>query len=114
MRLGTLVNRALAPFELQLIKRRPEAIVLPIRPDLASFTPEPVVAPEPEPEPVELAPAPAPSVYDQDGLRTAHNHEFMNDPAFQAAYGRGIQAVGWDYNWHWRIHVGLWAASHAN
>ena len=113
MRLGTLVNRALAPFELQLIKRRPEAIVLPIRPDLASFPPEPIATPEAEPEPdaQPVAEAPAASVYDQDGLRTVHNHEFKNDPAFRAAYERGVQAVGWDYNWHWRVHVSLWAAA---
>ena len=23
-----------------------------------------------------------PSVYDQDGLRTVHNHDFMKDPTF--------------------------------
>lgn len=48
-------------------------------------------------------------VYDQDMLRSHHNHEFMNDPAFQAAYARGVQATGIDYRWHWRVHVGLWA-----
>jgi hypothetical protein len=48
--------------------------------------------------------------YDQDGLRSIHNHEFMSDPAFIRAYQRGIQAVGGDYRWHWRVHVGLWAA----
>jgi hypothetical protein len=49
-------------------------------------------------------------IYDQDELRTRHNHEFMNDPAFQAAYDRGVKATGLNYNWHWRVHVGLWAA----
>ena len=52
-------------------------------------------------------------VYDRDGLRSIHNHEFMDDPAFQRAYARGVQAVGWDYQWHWRVHVGLWAAATA-
>jgi SAM-dependent methyltransferase len=51
------------------------------------------------------------SIYDQDGLRSIHNHEFMGDPAFKAAYQRGVQAAGTDYRWHWRVHVGLWAAS---
>jgi SAM-dependent methyltransferase len=51
------------------------------------------------------------SIYDQDGLRTVHNHEFMSDPGFVAAYRRGIAAAGADYNWHWRVHVGLWAAT---
>jgi hypothetical protein len=52
-------------------------------------------------------------VYDQDGLRSFHNHEFMDDPAFQAAYARGVQAAGMDYGWPWRVHVGLWAARSA-
>ena len=50
-------------------------------------------------------------VYDQDGLRSIHNHEFMDDPAFRKAYERGVRAVGTDYRWHWRVHVGLWAAA---
>jgi len=50
-------------------------------------------------------------VYDQDGLRSIHNHEFMDDPLFQRAYRRGVAAAGEDYRWHWRVHVGLWAAS---
>jgi hypothetical protein len=49
-------------------------------------------------------------VYDQDGLRTIHNHEFSKDPEFIEAYGRGVEAAGVDYNWHWRVHIGLWAA----
>lgn len=52
-------------------------------------------------------------VYEQDGLRSVHNHEFIHDPAYQAAYQRGVQAVGQDYQWHWRVHVGLWAAAAA-
>ena len=50
-------------------------------------------------------------VYDQDGLRSIHNHEFMDDPAFRKAYQRGIRAAGDDYRWHWRVHIGLWAAA---
>lgn len=49
-------------------------------------------------------------VYDQDGLRSVHNHEFMQDPAFMAAYARGMEASGRDFRWHWRVHTGLWAA----
>lgn len=52
-------------------------------------------------------------VYDQDSLRTQHNHQFMNDPAFQAAYARGRAAAGMEYKWQWRVHTALWAASHA-
>jgi len=53
----------------------------------------------------------ADDIYDQDGLRSVHDHEFMRDPAFRRAYARGVQAAGTDYGWHWRVHVGLWAAS---
>jgi Macrocin-O-methyltransferase (TylF) len=49
--------------------------------------------------------------YVQDGLISIHNHEFMDDPAFAAAYRRGAAAAGRDYGWHWRVHVGLWAAT---
>ena len=49
--------------------------------------------------------------YDQDGLRSVHNHEFMDDPSFRKAYDRGVCATGRDYEWHWRVHVGLWVAT---
>lgn len=53
-------------------------------------------------------------MYDQDGLRSIHDHSFMQDPAFRDAYQRGVQAVGKDsYHWEWRVHVGLWAAAGA-
>lgn len=55
----------------------------------------------------------SPPVYDQDGLRSFHNHEFIEDPVFQSAYARGVEAAGTDYNWHWRVHTGLWAATAA-
>lgn len=51
--------------------------------------------------------------YDQDGLNTRHNHDFMMDETFCAAYARGAQAAGQDYGWHWRVHIGLWAARSA-
>jgi hypothetical protein len=49
--------------------------------------------------------------YIQDGLASIHNNDFMNDSSFVAAYNRGVKASGQDYSWHWRVHVGLWAAS---
>lgn len=52
-----------------------------------------------------------PHSYVQDGLASIHNNEFMQDEAFMSAYARGVQAVGQDYGWHWRVHLGLWAAS---
>lgn len=51
--------------------------------------------------------------FQYDGLTSQHNHDFMIDPAFMAAYGRGVAAVGMDYKWFWRVHVGLWAARSA-
>jgi len=53
-------------------------------------------------------------VYSQDGLQSIHNHEFMLDPNFCKAYGRGVLACGQDYRWHWRVHVGLWVAYSAS
>lgn len=53
-------------------------------------------------------------LYDQDALVTRHNHEFMNDPTFRRAYARGVKAAETDYRWHWRVHVGLWAAQAAS
>ena len=52
-------------------------------------------------------------VYDEDNLRSLHNHDFVSDPEFVRAYARGIQAAGTDYNWRWRVHIGLWAAQTA-
>lgn len=77
------------------------------------------VAPQEEPAvslpitEVVAAPAPPETIYEQDGLRSVHNHEFMHDAVFQSAYARGVQAAGTDYNWHWRVHTGLWAAATA-
>ena len=51
--------------------------------------------------------------YQYDGLASKHNHDFMIDPAFMAAYGRGVVAAGADYKWFWRVHLGLWAARSA-
>ena len=51
--------------------------------------------------------------YDQDGLRSVHDHSFMSDPSFRKAYDRGVQAAG-EYGWHWRVHIGLWAAKSAS
>jgi hypothetical protein len=51
--------------------------------------------------------------YNQDGLWTMHNHEFMDDDEFKTAYSRGCQAAA-DYHWHWRVHIGLWAAYSAS
>jgi hypothetical protein len=52
--------------------------------------------------------------YRQDGLFTSHNDHFRHDPAFQAAYCRGVKASnGIDPQFEWRVHVALWAAASA-
>jgi hypothetical protein len=50
------------------------------------------------------------TAYQQDGLTSVHNHDFMQDQDFLSAYARGVKATGVDYKWHWRVHIGLWAA----
>lgn len=53
--------------------------------------------------------------YSNDALICFNSHAFLDDPAFQRAYQRGARALGnedW-YQWHWRVHVGLWAAASA-
>ena len=51
--------------------------------------------------------------YNNDGLQSVHNHDFMQDPAFLSAYARGVKAAQTDYQWYWRVHIGLWAAAAA-
>jgi len=63
--------------------------------------------------PSAIAPVPPVPMYDQDGLRSVHNHDFLKDDAFIRAYARGVGAAGDDYQWHWRVHTGLWAAATA-
>jgi hypothetical protein len=54
-------------------------------------------------------------IYDYVGLRTdpkiIHNHDFMRDTRFVAAYRRGIAAALSDEQAYWRVHVALWCAS---
>jgi hypothetical protein len=57
-----------------------------------------------------------PDVYSNDAMICFNNHAFMDDPGFQKSYERGARALGdgdW-YQWHWRVHVGLWAATTAS
>jgi hypothetical protein len=49
--------------------------------------------------------------YAEDGLYTWHSDQFRRDPAFRAAYQRGVQAGrGVDPGFEWRVHIALWAA----
>jgi hypothetical protein len=55
-----------------------------------------------------------PHIYSEDGLTTYHNHRFIDDPTFAAAYARGVKANGGgDHAMRWRAHVALWAATQA-
>jgi hypothetical protein len=57
-----------------------------------------------------------PDAYTSDGLISLHRHAFMEDPAFQRAYQRGVRTLGgqdW-YQWQWRVHIALWAAASAS
>jgi hypothetical protein len=58
-------------------------------------------------------PAADAAAYNEDFLMTTHNADFLRDPRFVAAYARGMAAVGGDYRFRWRVHVGLWAATRA-
>jgi SAM-dependent methyltransferase len=107
-------NPALVTYLTTLREKQPNARPVRIRAGKASKVakrPDPI--PEPELE-IPDGPHHEGHVYDQDCLRSVHNHEFMDDPRFQRAYARGVQAAGEDYHWHWRVHVGLWAAATAS
>lgn len=57
-----------------------------------------------------------PVTYNQDGLLTRHNADFMRDTRFLAAYNAGAKAGKWmqkKYRVHWRVYVMCWAAQHA-
>ncbi|MGD1151766.1 MAG: TylF/MycF/NovP-related O-methyltransferase [Syntrophales bacterium] len=50
--------------------------------------------------------------YNEDGLFTNHNCDFIRDEKFRAAYDKGF-STGSTQDWHirWRIHLMLWAAA---
>lgn len=66
--------------------------------------------------PYRLAAILIPGAYASDGLISIHRHAFLDDPAFQRAYQRGVRALGGQdfYQWQWRVNVGLWAAANAS
>lgn len=52
--------------------------------------------------------------YNQDGLATTHNADFMRDPRFIAAYEAGRATGSWTFgDLHWRAYVICWAAERA-
>lgn len=50
--------------------------------------------------------------YDEDGLFTNHNCDFIKDERFARAYGKFFE-TGSSQNWHlrWRVHLLLWCSS---
>jgi O-methyltransferase len=55
-----------------------------------------------------------PLTYEQDGLATRHNSDFMTDARFARAYSRGRATGSWgEADIHWRAHVACWAAERA-
>lgn len=52
-----------------------------------------------------------PLPYNQDGLATRHNSDFMQEPCFAAAYAKAVETRSWgEERVHWRAHIVGWAA----
>lgn len=54
-----------------------------------------------------------PLTYNQDGLATQHNADFMRDPRFAEAYRAGMENGNPATRVEWRVHVALWCATQA-
>ncbi len=54
-----------------------------------------------------------PATYNQDGLATRHNADFMRDPRFLEAYRAGLENAPAGTQLEWRVHVALWCATQA-
>ncbi len=53
--------------------------------------------------------------YNQDGLATAHNCDFMKDPRFGESYRAGEQTGSWgNMAVHWRVYIACWLAERAS
>jgi hypothetical protein len=51
------------------------------------------------------------ATYNQDGMATTHNADFMEDARFKAAYEAGKATGSWTFgDLHWRAYVVCWAA----
>jgi hypothetical protein len=54
------------------------------------------------------------ATYNQDGLVTTHNADFMRDKRFANAYEAGRQTGSWTFgDLHWRAYIVCWAADRA-
>ena len=54
------------------------------------------------------------ATYNEDGLYTNHNCDFLKDPLFKEAYSVGF-ATGSSQGWHlrWRVYIACWLANRA-
>jgi len=51
------------------------------------------------------------ATYNQDGMATTHNADFMEDARFKAAYEAGKSTGSWTFgDLHWRAYIVCWAA----
>lgn len=51
------------------------------------------------------------ATYNEDGMATAHNADFMNEPRFVAAYAAGKSTGSWTFgDLTWRAYIVCWAA----
>jgi len=61
------------------------------------------------------------TTYNQDGMVTCHNCDFMKDEVFIQSFNLGANTGSWRHGLaqgetpknHWRVYVVLWAANHA-
>jgi len=53
--------------------------------------------------------------YDEDGLFTNHNCDFVDDPLFKTSYDLGFETNS-SKNWHlrWRVYIACWLADRAS
>jgi len=55
-----------------------------------------------------------PLTYNQDGLATQHNCDFLKDELFMQSYERGKSLESWQsLDIHWRVYIACWAANKA-
>jgi O-methyltransferase len=49
--------------------------------------------------------------YNEDGMATTHNADFMREPRFASAYAAGHETGSWTFgDLHWRAYIVCWAA----
>src|SRR5438477_855524 len=67
---------------------------------------------ESEQAPIGPRPAKRHHTYEESGVKSIHNHDFVDDPDYLRAYQRSAKASG--RGPQWRIHIALSCAKHAS